>query len=211
MAERWIDLVESKLSDLALQVILVYFVVFKLSPLFFSFNSIISQPQSLLFLTGTSKGALVAGLVTAFYLWILAKRKRIPLPSFLDAIALVAVFSYAGYSFIFRDLGEVTTMPWGLKVEEGRYQYHPLNYYRFLFLGLLVLFWWRKNKNWNEGEVFQFLFVFGGIGLLFISYLDYKSPYTDGLTSEQWIYALIAILGWGQGLTVKHVLYRRKE
>ncbi len=208
MAERWIALGESKLSDLVLQAILVYFVVFKLTPLFFSFNSIVENPHSLLFLTGTSKGALIAGLVTALYLLILTKRKQIALQPLLGAGAVVTVLSYAGYQFVFRDLGEVTAMPWGLKVEEGSYQYHPLNYYRFLFLVLLVFFWWRKNKNWNKGEGFQFLFVFGGLGLLFISCLDYKSPYIDGLTFEQWIYALAATLGWVQGLMAKHVLYK---
>ncbi|MBA4601930.1 hypothetical protein [Thermoactinomyces mirandus] len=209
--EQWIDLGESNLSDLALQAIFVYFIVFKLSPLFFSFHSIRSNPQSMLFLTGTSKEVLVAALVTALYLWILARRKQIPLMPLLDAIALVAVFSFAGYQLIFRDLGKVTTMPWGLTVEGGRYEYHPLNYYRFLFLALLVLFWRQKNKKWIKGESFQFLLVFGGLGLLFISYLDYEPPSSNGLTFEQWIYALAATLGWIQGLMTKRVLHRLKE
>ncbi|PRZ17049.1 hypothetical protein CLV36_101140 [Laceyella sediminis] len=210
MVDRWFNLEKSKWSDLAVQAILVFFIVYKMSPLFFSFRNILSHPQSLFFFAGTLKGALIAGIVTIFYLWLWIKRNGVPLQPFLDAFALIALLVCAGYNLIFRDLGEATTMPWGLGIQGGRYVYHPLHYYRFLLLTALFLFWWVKRKKWKEGETFRFLFVAGGVGLLFISFLDYKPPYIDGLTFEQWVFTSFAIIGWVQGLT-KNDSVKRKE
>ena len=176
--------------------ILLYLILYKISPLFTDPTSVLHHPSSILYLSGSPKGAIVAGGITAVYLAAAFRRLQIPFSRWLDAAALVALFTGIGYSIIFHKWGKPTDLPWGIFIGEG-VRVHPIHGYRFLLLAVILFWWWRNRNRLHPGEIFAWTSLAGGIGLLILSYFDWE-PLTVwlNLSWSQWAFIGIAVAGW---------------
>lgn len=176
--------------------ILLYLILYEISPLFTDPVSVLQHPSSILYVSGSPKGAFIAGAITAAYLAVAFRRSQIPLSRGLDATALVALLTGIGYSIIFQKWGKTTDVPWGIFIGEG-VRVHPIHAYRFLFLSFILLWWWRNQNRLRSGETFAWTSLAGGIGLLILSYFEWE-PLTVwlNLSWSQWTFIGIAVAGW---------------
>lgn len=176
--------------------LLLYLILYEISPLFTDPVDVLQHPSSILYLSGSPKGAIIAAGITAGYLVVAFRRFQIPLSRGLDATALIALFTGIGYSIIFHKWGKPTDVPWGIFIGEG-VRVHPIHGYRLLLLAAILFWWWRNRNCWRSGETFTWTALAGGVGLLILSYFDWE-PLTVwlNLSWSQWAFIVIAIAGW---------------
>lgn len=176
--------------------LLLYLILYEISPLFTDPVHSLRQPTSILYMSGSPKGAIIAAGITAVYLAVVFRRSRVSLRRGLDAAALIALFTGIGYSIIFHKGGKVTDVPWGIFIGEG-VRVHPIHVYRLLLLLAILFLWWRNRNRWRPGETFTWTALTGGIGLLILSYFDWE-PLTVwlNLSWSQWAFIVIAVAGW---------------
>ncbi len=180
--------------------LLLYLILYEISPLFTDPASVLEHPSSILYISGSPQGAMIAAGITAAYLVISFRRSQIPLSRGLDALALTALFTGIGYSIIFHKWGKPTDLPWGIIIGEG-VRVHPVHFYRALLLSALLYWWWRSRNRWRSGETFTWLAVAGGVGLLILSIFD-REPLKVwlNLSRGQWGFVVMAMAGWLGGL-----------
>lgn len=201
-ADRLLPEDKARWSERFLGAFLLYLILYEISPLFTDPVSILRHPSAILYLSGSPKGAMIAGGITAVYLTLSFRRLQIPLSRGLDAAALVALFTGIGYSIIFQNWGKPTDLPWGIIIGEG-VRVHPIHLYRLLLLSAILFWWWRGRSRLRPGETFAWVSLAGGIGLLIISYFDWE-PLTVwlNLSWSQWAFVVIAVAGWFGSLFV---------
>lgn len=187
---------EVKWSDVTGKAMLLYLIIYKFSPALFSPKSILIDPRAILFFSGDIKSVLLAAAVTGVYLWFLLRDRKINGSALIEVLTLHALLVFAGYNLLFRDYGIATSMPWGIRIQDGGYHYHPLHFYRLIILVCLYLYWrWRRKKS-ESSAFYPFLFIFGVMSLLLVTYLDYPPAMNLFFSFEQTIYIAFAILGW---------------
>lgn len=206
-----VTLLEKKLGkekikwvDPFVQAALLGFIVWRWSPLIWDPISVVKTPQSLLFMSGSEKGRWLAGAVVAGFLGWFAHKSGAGFRRLLDAATITALVAGAGYSLLFVQLGETTSLPWGISPEGYQLNYHPVHFYRAaLLVAVGGVWWWKTRGRLREGESFVRMATTTGVGLLVISYFDY---YTRtgllGLSDEQWLFAGLALAGWFTGLWI---------
>lgn len=206
VAERWVPSLagkDGKWKERIVQSAVLFLLAWKWGPLLLDPVSLIQNPLSLLYSSGSTKGVWIAATVTGAYLWRSVRKEGIPLSSLLDAAAVTGLIAGIVYSLIFLRWGKVTHLPWGIQTEGGEQSYHPVHFYRALWLAGVFAGWWNRRSRCRPGETFAWIATASGIGLLFISYTDYF-PTTSvlGLSRSQWLFALLAIAGWFGGIAL---------
>lgn len=206
--------VENKINwvEPFVQAALLWYILWRWSPVLWDPLSVVNNPLSLLYMSGSEKGWWLAWISTAgFLLWV-ARKSGAGFYRLLDATAVTALVAGAGISLLFVRLGNPTTLPWGVSPEGVQQIYHPIHLYRgALLIAIGVWLWRRREKLW-EGESFVRIATGAGVGLLIISYFDYY-PVTGlwGLSGEQWAFAALSCMGWVGGWRTGRKMSRAGE
>ncbi len=169
-------------------------------------------------------GGLIAGGIA---LWLFARWRRLPLPDFLDGIALGLPLAQAigrWGNFINQELyGPPTQLPWGLRIDPphrlrpyndlGTYpestRFHPLFLYESVWnlLGFGLLFWLasRFEKQLQPGDLTLVYLIWYPSGRFFIEFLRTDSWFFPGTPFN--VVHILAALAVGTSLAI---LGRRK-
>lgn len=184
-------------SEVLFEATLLFLIFLKLSPILWNPQVLIDRPITLLYGFGSSGGGVLAMLLSGVYIGWKGRKTGTSWPLLLDGIALTALIVGIGYSFLFQQLGEITSLPWGIGIEGGQYDYHPINFYRGLWLTLIFILWWRFVREGEQGRTFSLVMIGGGLGMLFISYLEYYPISSSwGLQINQWVFVMLMVIGW---------------
>ncbi len=117
-------------SEPFVQAALLWYILWRWSPVLWNPQSVVNHPLSLLYMSGTEKGRWLAWMSTAgFLLWV-ARKSGAGFCRLLDATAVTALVAGAGISLLFVRLGDPTTLPWGVSPEGYQQIYHPIHLYR---------------------------------------------------------------------------------
>jgi prolipoprotein diacylglyceryl transferase len=147
-------------------------------------------------------GAIALGGVGA---WIGARRQGIPLPAVADAVAPGIVVAQAigrwGNWFNQELFGKPTTLPWGLKIDEGRpgtvpgaEAYHPTFLYESLWcLAVAVLVVWADRRfRLGHGRAFALYVAAYTLGRGWIEWLRVdEAHHILGLRLNDWTSLLV--------------------
>ncbi len=169
-------------------------------------------------------GGLIAGGIA---LWLFARWRRLPLPDFLDGIALGLPLAQAigrWGNFINQELyGPPTQLPWGLRIDPphrlrpyndlGTYpestRFHPLFLYESVWnlLGFGLLFWLasRFEKQLQPGDLTLAYLIWYPSGRFFLEFLRTDSWFFPGTPFN--VVHILAALAVGTSLAI---LGRRK-
>ncbi len=145
------------------------------------------------------EGGLIfyGGALAAFFgfgRWV--RKKRRPFWKTLDFIApygaLTHAFGRVGCFLNGCCYGKACDLPWAVKFPEVAYPVHPTQLYEaFYDLALFfLLLSWRKKARF-EGEIGLLYFLLYGMGRYLIEFLREPGGMWMGLTSNQWLSALI--------------------
>ncbi|MFD1397107.1 hypothetical protein ACFQ40_15325 [Kroppenstedtia eburnea] len=189
-----------KWTEPFVQAALLWYILWRWSPVLWDPLSFVNHPLSLLYMSGTEKGWWLAWLSAAGFLVWVARKSGAGYRRLLDAAAVTALVAGAGLSLLFVRLGAPTTLPWGVSPEGYQQIYHPIHFYRAAVLAAVGVWMWRGRGRLREGESFARIVTAAGVGLLIISYFDYY-PVTRwwALSGEQWAFAGVALTGWVAG------------
>ncbi len=186
--KEWIDILFTSM--------MLYIVVWKFSTLLFHPTLLFNNPGSILFGNGGSIGMVLGGIVALIYIFITEKKKKIPYLVFTDLLFYWLLITITAYWFIVPDFGKLTSLPWGVSVNDATYIYHPLNMYRFIIGLCLLIYLSTKKIPLGSGVISIMLLISLGIGLLFISSFQYHSHTYFGLAFVQWFYLVLIIFGF---------------
>lgn len=202
VAEKWEAPVQNRISwsEVLIHAALLWFIVWRWSPLLWDPTAIGQNPRALLFVSGTEKGVWLGGAVAAGFLAWFLRRKRVGIGRFLDVLVVAAVTAGIVYNLLLVRLGKTTSLFWGMSPEGYSQQYHPVHLYRVIVLAAVWMWGWKKRRWLLSGDTFVRLGTATGISLLLVSCFDYHSNRLWlGLSGEQWAFIGLALLAWIAG------------
>lgn len=186
---------EKKVLDVFFNGLMIIILVWKFGPLVIQ-PTLLQNPFNIFFVTGTIE-YIWAGMVLAVaYLFFKARKIRTPIRAFCDIFSFGFLSWWVFYSLLLPQYGDVTTMPWGISIENPNFHYHPINWYGAIG-GVVVLVWlWRKKETIGNGMVFaHFLILFGNAQLI-TSFFKPETVYLLGLSLEQAFYICMVLVGF---------------
>lgn len=170
--------------DFVIMLIFIFFIIYK-------FGWMISPAHSFTIMMATG-----VSLLFAVYR---IRKNHYPLYDLFDFVWLTLMIPLFIYHLLIIDYGKTTSSFLGVALEgESDYLYHPVNWYKALWLGLLLFFRYRIKSEMNFSRMMNFYFL-AGAGLLLVSVFDFSVKLYFGFAMEQWFYILLiffGIMGW---------------
>ena len=188
--------VHQPILDLLFNGLMIIFFTWKLSSVLFTPSLLWKQPLSLLFSSGSLNGLLLGLLFAIIYMELKLRSYKFPRWILLDLLPygiciMILVFSLFSWQY-----GSLTTLPWGISIENPDFKYHPINIY-LVIVTLLMLGWlWKRDVSiLGSGVLFFDFLTFYGMGLMMISIFKTQINIVYGISEEQFLYLLMMIIG----------------
>lgn len=170
--------------DFVIMIIFIFFIIYK-------FGWVISPAHSFTIMIATG--------VTLLYAVYRVRKNHYPLYDLFDFTWLTLMIPLFIYHLLIIDYGKTTSSFLGIALEgESDYLYHPVNWYKALWIGLLLFFRYRIKSEMDFSRMMNYYFL-AGTGLLVVSIFDFSVKLYFGFTVEQWFDILLiflGILGW---------------
>lgn len=176
--------------------LMIVFFVWKFSPVLFTPSILWNNPLGLLTLAGSITGVWLGIIAAVLYMYRCLNRMQVPWVFFGDLLSLGMVVMLFVYNLLGWQYGTMTTLPWGVSIENLAYKYHPVNAY-LLLVTLPALVWlWRKSSSFlGTGSMAVNVLIYYGMGLMLVSFFKQKTSLFAGLSGEQLLYLLLMFLG----------------
>lgn len=186
--------VKGTVSDWLPTLLLIVLLVYKFGPSLFNLKQVFQTPALLLYGSGsTASTALGLVLAGSWMGWKVVKSPRAW--EVADVIVVSGLLTAVAYHALFKDYGATMTGWWGWG--GGEYRYHPLNIYRLILLLPPLIWALTKWKQLQGGKLFGFIMIWTGVVYTLTSFFDNQTGRLFiGLTNEQWMGILLAIIGF---------------
>lgn len=162
--------------------ILLGFVVWKFSYILLYPSKAMEQPASILYFSGGDRGFWLAMIAVLVYLVVTVRKREIPIPVFAASLALGGWTAWAA-AFL---------LTWAVEGQDGWYSVQQAAI-GILFLLLVI----RKWKTLTNAVHWLNLLMWFGISQVYVAFFSQEhSPVLAGLSREQWLSYLIAVLAW---------------
>jgi len=184
--ERW--------SDLMITLIVSFLFVYKFGWAIFDLKRVIANPASLFWTSGNAMTIFLAVLATVIVFWLKWRKNRYPVVDLLDLSWITLTVTFFIYQLFIMDYGKTTNFITGVSInEESSYLYHPVNWYKAIWIGILLIIRYRQKENISLVKI-MYYYILLGIGLLFITLFDFSIHLILGFAIEQWIYVIVILL-----------------
>lgn len=184
------------LLDKTINTMLIVFLCWKLSPILSNPSILWRNPLGLIILPGSIYGIWLGTAIAAVYLIRTLRRMNVAALYYTDLltsglVSMIFVYQLLGWRY-----GSLTSLPWGISIEDPAFKYHPVNVYTLL-VTLPMLFWAYRNRNTiGEGKISLNFLSYYMAGLMLVSLVKMKVNLIFGLSREQVVYLLLMILGF---------------
>ncbi len=176
--------------------LMIVFFVWKFSPVLFTPSALWENPLGLLTMAGSVTGMWLGIAAALLYIDRSLRRMQVPRLFFTDLLSLGIVVMLFVYNLLGWQYGTVTTLPWGISIENLEYKYHPVNAYLLLVTLPIFIWLWRKNSSLlGTGSMAVNVLIYYGMGLMLVSFFKQNTSLFAGLSGEQLLYLLLMILG----------------
>ncbi|OEF99328.1 hypothetical protein BHF71_01685 [Vulcanibacillus modesticaldus] len=193
------QLAKDEWTNIIFTLSLVFLIFYKFGWVIFDIKSVLKNPASLIWTTGSPTTILISTVVSALVFLYLIKKHKYPLFTILDLSWLTIAITLFLYNLFIVDYGKVTDLFFGIALQEGsKFNYHPINWYRVLWVGILLIVRFTKWSDLNYAKLL-YLYILLGLGLLLISIFDISFNLVFGFTFNQWAFLALITLG-GVGL-----------
>ncbi len=185
--------VKDKWTDLVISVSLLFIFFYKFGWIIFDLKRVIQSPASIIWNTSSTRIILLGAVVTMVFLIYKVRKNKYPIYDVLDFIWLIVAVTMFVYNLVIIDYGKVTTSILGIHLAgQSSYLYHPVNWYRALLIGILLII---RFRYWKDSIYTKQLYILLGVGLLTISIFNISIHLTMGFTAKQWLYLAITFIG----------------
>lgn len=198
---------DKPVTDLLLNMVLIVALFWKFGTLLFMPSLIWNKPLQILLLTGSWREVILGIAVAGFYGWWRLRVIDLSWRIFLDLLPFGILAGAVTMSLLSWEYGLPTNAPWGIRLMDPDYAYHPLNVYLLILsLGLLIWFWF-KSSHLGQGIIFTRFMMLFGAGLLLISMFSFAYPSLLFFSFKQWGYVTVIVLGF----IFQYILGREKN
>ena len=99
------------------------------------------------------------------------------------------------YFLFHHKIGVQTTLPWGVKVYESKFLYHPVFVYEIILALCLLGLLWMKNERLGNGKNISVFLIVEGVAHIIFSLISEQNSILFGLSMQQMLSFCVLSLG----------------
>ncbi|CUB51332.1 Prolipoprotein diacylglyceryl transferase [Bacillus subtilis] len=181
--------------DAVTNAFLIIVFVWKFAPAILNPVWAIRSPLQALLAIGSTKHIVVGCIIASVYIVWKSKKGQFSLRTLLDALPIALCMSIIFYFLFHQKVGVQTTLPWGVKVYESNFLYHPIFVYEIILALCIVGLLWMKNERLGNGKNISVFLIIEGFAHIIISLVSEQNSVLFGLSMQQILSFCIMSLG----------------
>ncbi|MGZ7147951.1 prolipoprotein diacylglyceryl transferase family protein [Bacillus sp. BC08] len=184
-----------KMMDAVTSAFLIIVFVWKFAPAFLNPVWAFRSPVQALLAIGSMEHMIVGCVIASAYIVWKSKKEQFSLRILLDALPIALCMSIVFYFLFHQKVGIQTTLPWGVKVYESKFLYHPVFAYEIILALCIMGLLWMKNERLGNGKNISVFLVVEGVAHIIISLISEQHSVVFGLSVQQIMSFFIISLG----------------
>ncbi|ADY21103.1 prolipoprotein diacylglyceryl transferase [Bacillus thuringiensis serovar finitimus YBT-020] len=184
-----------KMMDAVTNAFLIIVFVWKFAPAILNPVWVIRSPLQALLAIGSTKHIVVGCIIASVYIVWKSKKGQFSLRTLLDALPIALCMSIIFYFLFHQKVGIQTTLPWGVKVYESNFLYHPIFVYEIILALCIVGLLWMKNERLGNGKNISVFLIIEGFAHIIISLVNEQNSVLFGLSMQQILSFCVMSLG----------------
>ncbi|MDA1744251.1 prolipoprotein diacylglyceryl transferase [Bacillus paranthracis] len=184
-----------KMMDAVTNAFLIIVFVWKFAPAILNPVWAIRSPLQALLAIGSTKHIVVGCIIASVYIVSKSKKGQFSLRTLLDALPIALCMSIIFYFLFHQKVGVQTTLPWGVKVYESNFLYHPIFIYEIILALCIVGLLWMKNERLGNRKNISVFLIIEGFAHIIISLVSEQNSVLFGLSMQQILSFCVMSLG----------------
>ncbi|PFA86244.1 diacylglyceryl transferase [Bacillus cereus] len=173
---------------------LIIILTWKLSPIISNPLWAVQSPGQALLTVGSFNHVIFGCFIASGYIIWKSKKTKLPISVLFDVLPFGIGGILIFYFLFHQHVGTRTEMPWGIRIHDSHFLYHPISIYEII-TSLCILGWFsRKKEAIGTRKYISYFFVIEGIINTIISLISEQTPLLFGLSVQQlFSFALISV------------------
>ncbi|MED1555572.1 prolipoprotein diacylglyceryl transferase family protein [Bacillus paramycoides] len=184
-----------KMMDVVTNAFLIIVFVWKFAPAILNPVWAIGSPLQALLAVGSIQHIIVGCIIASIYIVWKSKKKQFSLRILLDALPFGLCMCIIFYFLFHQKLGVQTTVPWGVKIYESKFLYHPIFVYEIVLALCIIGSLWLKNERLGNRKNISFFLICEGIAHILLSLISEQNSILLGLSIQQIMSFCVISLG----------------
>ena len=184
-----------KMMDTVTNAFLIIVFVWKFAPAIINPVWAFQSPLQALLAIGSMKHIIAGCIIASVYIVWKSKKEQFSLRILLDALPIGLCMSIVFYFLFHQKVGVQTTLPWGVKIYESKFLYHPIFVYEIILALCIMGLLWMKNERLGNGKNISVFLIVEGVAHIIISLISEQQSVLFGLSIQQIMSFFIISLG----------------
>ncbi|MGG1608523.1 prolipoprotein diacylglyceryl transferase family protein [Bacillus wiedmannii] len=174
-----------KMMDAVTNAFLIIVFVWKFAPAILNPVWAFGSPLQALLAIGSMKYIIAGCVIASAYIVWKSKKEQFSLRILLDALPIGLCMSIIFYFLFHHKIGVQTTLPWGMKIYESKFLYHPIFAYEIILALCIIGLLWMKNERLGNGKNISVFLIVEGVAHIIISLISEQNSVLFGLSIQQ--------------------------
>ncbi|PES97216.1 diacylglyceryl transferase [Bacillus cereus] len=184
-----------KMMDAVTNGFLIIVFVWKFAPAILNPVWAIEAPLQALLAVGSMQHIIIGCVMASIYIVWKSKKEQFSLRILLDALPFGLCVSIVFYFLFHQNMGIPTTLPWGMKIYESKFSYHPIFVYEIILAFCIIGLLWMRNEELGNGKNISVFLIVEGFAHIIISLISEQNPVLFGLSIQQILSFFVISLG----------------
>ncbi|PEA08509.1 prolipoprotein diacylglyceryl transferase family protein [Bacillus cereus] len=184
-----------KMMDAVTNGFLIIVFIWKFAPAILNPVWAFGSPLQALLAVGSMQHIIVGCVIASIYIVWKSKKEQFSLRILLDVLPFGISMSIIFYFLFHQKLGVQTTLPWGMKIYESKFLYHPIFVYEIILAFCVISWLWMKNEELGIGKNISVFLIFEGLAHIVISFVSEQNSVLFGLSIQQILSFFVISLG----------------
>ncbi|MGE6596858.1 prolipoprotein diacylglyceryl transferase family protein [Bacillus cereus] len=184
-----------KMMDAVTNGFLIIVLAWKFAPVILNPVWAIGAPLQALLAVGSMQHIIAGCVIASVYIVWKSKKEQFSLCILLDALPIGLSMSIIFYFLFNHKIGVQTTLPWGVKIYESKFLYHPIFVYEIILALCIMGLLWVKNERLGNGKNISVFLIIEGVAHIIISLISEQNSVLLGLSIQQIMSFFVISLG----------------
>ncbi|MES5847187.1 MULTISPECIES: prolipoprotein diacylglyceryl transferase family protein [unclassified Bacillus cereus group] len=184
-----------KMMDAVTNAFLIIIFVWKFAPAILNPVWAIRSPLQALLAVGSMQHIIAGCVIAIIYIAWRSKKEQFSLRILLDTLPIGLCMSIIFYFLFHQKIGVQTTLPWGMKIYESKFLYHPIFAYEIILALCIMCLLWMKNERLGNGKNISVFLIVEGFAHIIISLISEQNSVLFGLSMQQILSFCVMSLG----------------
>jgi len=184
-----------KMMDAVTNSFLIIVFVWKFAPAIIHPVWAFRSPLQALLALGSMEHMIAGCAIASAYIVWKSKKEQFSLRILLDTFPIALCMSIIFYFLFHQKVGVQSTLPWGVKVYESKFLYHPIFAYEIILALCILGLLWMKNERLGNGKNISIFLIVEGFAHIIISFISEQNSVLFGLSVQQIMSFFVISLG----------------